>query len=102
MHGARKSLADAGDKVTEDEKSAIEAAAADLEEALKGDDKAAIEAKMQKLSEVSATLAQKMYADDAAASAEAQGAAGSTGSGAASDDGDTVDAEFEEVDDDRK
>ncbi|MEM1433115.1 MAG: molecular chaperone DnaK [Pseudomonadota bacterium] len=102
VHGARKSLADAGDKVTDDEKTAIEAAATDLEEALKGDDKEAIEAKMQKLSEVSATLAQKMYADDAAATGDAGPAAGDTDGGAAGDDGNTVDAEFEEVDDDRK
>ncbi|MED5581733.1 MAG: molecular chaperone DnaK, partial [Pseudomonadota bacterium] len=61
VHGARKAVEEAGDKATEEEKTAIQTAATELEEALKGDDKADIEAKMQTLSEASATLAQKMY-----------------------------------------
>jgi molecular chaperone DnaK len=104
VHAARKAVTDAGDKATEEEKSAIESAASALEEALKGDDKAAIEAKMQALSEASASLAQKMYAEEAAA-AGADGAPGADGgadgaSGGA--DSDAVDAEFEEVKDDDK
>ena len=93
VHGARKAVEEAGDKATEEEKTAIQTAAAELEEALKGDDKADIEAKMQTLSEASATLAQKMYAEPG------EGAAGE----ATSDDdlGDAVDAEFEEVKDDK-
>ena len=55
---------------------------------------------MQALSAASAGLAQKMYEEQAAA-AEAAGGA-DTGAGGASDDGDTVDAEFEEVDDNKK
>lgn len=101
VHGARKAVTDAGDKATDDEKAAIEAAATDLEEAIKGEDKDAIEAKMQKLSEVSATLAQKMYADDAAGP-DMAAAGPDVADGDANDDGSTVDAEFEEVDDDRK
>jgi molecular chaperone DnaK len=99
VHAARKTVTDAGDKATEEEKSAIETAATALEEALQGDDKADIEAKIQVLSEASATLAQKMYAEQAAAGAD--GAPGADGAGAdgASGDGDTVDAEFEEVKD---
>lgn len=56
-------IADAGDKVTEEEKTAIEAALVALEAAIKGDDKAAIEAKIEELSKVSAPVAQKMYAE---------------------------------------
>ena len=93
IHGARKAVEDAGDKATEEEKSAIEAAATDLEEALKSEDKDAIEAKVKVLSEASAELAQKMYAEQAQA-------AGGDGEGAS--DGDAVDAEFEEVKDEKE
>jgi molecular chaperone DnaK len=104
VHAARKSVTDAGDKATDEEKAAIETAASALEEALKTDDKADIEAKMQALSEASASLAQKLYAEQAGgagADAAGAGAAGAADDGNA--DSDTVDAEFEEVkDDDRK
>jgi molecular chaperone DnaK len=100
VHGARKAVEDAGDKATDEEKAAIEAAASDLEEALKGDDKDAIEAKMQTLSQASAGLAQKMYEEQGQA-ADADGGQ-SAGEGASGDDGATVDAEFEEVQDDDK
>jgi molecular chaperone DnaK len=90
IHGARKAVEDAGDKATDDEKTAIEAAATDLEEALQGEDKDAIEAKIKTLSEASATLAQKMYAE------EAQAAEGAPQEEASGPD-DAVDAEFEEV-----
>ena len=70
-----------------------------MEDALKNGDKADIEAKTQTLSEASANLAQKMYAE------EAQQAQSGTDDSATSDsadgDSDTVDAEFEEVDDDK-
>ena len=96
-HAARKAVQDAGDKATDAEKEAIENAASALEEAVKQEDKAEIEAKMQALSEASATLAQKMYAE------QAQDAAAESGAGDDGAGGDTVDAEFEEVkDDDRK
>jgi len=94
VHGARKAVQEAGDKATDAEKEAIETAAAELEEALKGDDKDAIEAKMQTLSQASATLAQKMYEEQAAEAGEA-------GSAEAPAD-DAVDAEFEEVKDEDK
>ncbi|MDH3640511.1 MAG: molecular chaperone DnaK [Gammaproteobacteria bacterium] len=92
IHAARKAVTDAGDKATDAEKEAIETAAAALEEAIKTDDQADIEAKMQALSEASATLAQKMYEEQAQAAPDGDGAAGEPA------DGDTVDAEFEEVD----
>ena len=98
IHGARKAVTDAGDKATAEEKQAIEQAASDLEEAIKGDNKEDIEAKIQALSEASATLAQKMYAEQAEAGAQPGGADGASAD-AAADDGDTVDAEFEEIDD---
>ena len=93
IHGARKAVEDAGDTATEEEKTAIEAAAADLEEALKGDDKDALEEKIKVLSEASAELAQKMYAEQAQAAGEP---------GEAAPDGDAVDAEFEEVKEDKE
>jgi molecular chaperone DnaK len=102
VHSIRKALGEHGDKISADEKSAIEAAIKDAEEALKGSDKAAIEAKTEALAKVSQKLGEKVYA-------ETQGAAGAAGAGAApggagggdakKDDGDVVDAEFTEVKD---
>lgn len=96
IHATRKTLEEAGDKATDDEKSAIEAAIADLEEALKGDDKDNIEAKTNALTEASSSLAQKLYAEQAA---QAEAAGGAEQGDSASQDDDVVDAEFEEVKD---
>ncbi len=98
VHSARKAIADAGDKVTQQEKDAVESATKDLEAALKAEDKAGIEAKIQALSAASATLAQKMYESQSAAdgAGKAGGGAGGSSSGP---DGDALDAEFEEVKD---
>ena len=93
IHGARKAVEDAGDKATDEEKSSIEAAAAELEEALQGEDKDTIEDKIKVLSEASAGLAQKMYAEQAEAAGDA---------GQDAPDGDAVDAEFEEVKEDKE
>jgi molecular chaperone DnaK len=101
IHGARKAVVDAGETATDEEKSAIETAATELEEELKGEDKEAIEAKMQTLSQASAGLAQKMYEEQAQAAA-ADGAQPEDGASAEPEDGETVDAEFEEVKDDDK
>jgi molecular chaperone DnaK len=98
IHAVRKTLNEAGDKVSDSEKASIEAAIKDLEEALEGSDKEAIESKTQKLTEVSAELAQKMYADQAE-QAQAGGQDGAQSSATADD---AVDAEFEEVKDDDK
>ncbi|MDF1763862.1 MAG: molecular chaperone DnaK [Oleibacter sp.] len=94
IHATRKTLEEAGDKATEDEKAAIETAISDLEVAMKGNDKDDIEAKSAALSEASAPLAQKMYAEQAEAAKAAEGA-DAKDSGNADDD--VVDAEFEEV-----
>ena len=93
IHGARKAVEDAGDKATDEEKTAIETAASELEEALKSEEKDAIEDKINVLSEASAGLAQKMYAEQTQASGE-------TDQDAA--EGDAVEAEFEEVKDDKE
>ena len=95
IHATQKTLEEAGDKATDEEKAAINAAITELEEALKGDDKEAIEAKTTALTEASSALAQKMYAEQAAA-----GEAGAEAEGGNEDD--AVDAEFEEVKDDEK
>ena len=94
VHSTRKMIAEAGDKVTAEEKTAIEAALVALEAAVKGDDKAAIEAKVEELSKVSAPVAQKMYAEQGQ---PAEGAAQHAEPEAKHDD--VVDAEFEEVKD---
>ncbi len=98
VHATRKTVEEAGDKATDEEKSAIEAACAEAEEALKGDDKDAIEAAGQKVAEASATLAQKLYAEQAA-QAEQPGAGPEAEAQPAED---VVDAEFEEVRDEDK
>ena len=92
VHSTRKMVTEAGDKVTAEEKAAIEAAVVALEAAVKGDDKAAIEAKVEELSKVSAPVAQKMYAEQGQ---PADGAAHQAEPEAKHDD--VVDAEFEEV-----
>ena len=101
MNATRKTLEEAGDKAEDDEKSAIEAAIADAESALKGDDLSAIQAATTKLTEASGNLAQKLYAEQAAAAES--GAAGEDAAHAEAEPAeDVVDAEFEEVRDDDK
>ncbi|MAZ66397.1 MAG: molecular chaperone DnaK [Kangiellaceae bacterium] len=100
VHGTKKTLEEAGDKVTDDERTAIEAAIKDLEEALKGSDKDEIEAKTKALSDASSKMAERMYQANAEQGAEAQTADAEASSGPAQDD--VVDAEFEEVKDDKK
>jgi molecular chaperone DnaK len=94
-HATRKMIVEAGDKVSAEEKASIEKAIGDLEAAVKGDDKAEIEAKMTALSQASAPLAQKMYAEQPQAGEPAK-----DGAEAKSGD-DVVDAEFEEVKDNK-
>ncbi len=96
IHGARKAVADAGEKATQEEKDGIESAASELEDALKGENKEEIEAKISALSEASAGLAQKMYAEQAEAGQQEAEAGGSN------EDNDAVEAEFEEVKEDEK
>jgi len=100
IHAARKTLEEAGEHATADEKAAIEAAIEEAEAAVKGDDKDAIEAATNKLTEATGSVAQKMYAAQASAAADAGGEQGSTEQAEAGDD--VVDAEFEEVSDNDK
>ncbi len=99
VHATRKTLEEAGDKATEDEKKAINEAIEALEEALKGNDKAEIEAKTQALTEASGSLAQRLYAEAAQQEGAAQGDADAA---TEATDEDVVDAEFEDVNDDEK
>jgi len=100
VHAARKTVEEAGEHATDDERAAIEAAIAETEDAIKGDDAAAMEAATTKLTEATGGVAQKMYAAQQAAGE----AAGAESSDAETDvpEGDVVDAEFEEVREDKR
>ena len=101
ISATKKTLEEAGDKATEEEKAAIEEAITEAEAALKANDKEAIAAATTKLTEASSSLAQKMYAEQAAQAGEAGADAGEGAQQAdAADDG-VVEAEFEEVKDDK-
>jgi molecular chaperone DnaK len=92
IHSTKQTLEELKDEVSEDEKSAIETAISELEESMKGEDKEAIDAKVQTLSEKAQPLAEKAQAKASAAEGEAE----------SSDAGDdVVDADFEEVKDDK-
>ena len=97
IHAAEKTLKDAGDKVSGEERHNVENAISDLKAVLDEGDKDTIEKKAAALAEASAGIAQKLYAEQAAAAGEGEPAA----DGDAGTD-DVVDAEFEEVDDDKK
>ncbi len=103
IHATEKTLQEAGDKVPAADKTAAEEAIAALKTAAEGDDIESIQAKMQALQEVSMKIGQALYQQGDAG--EAEGApgedAGTTSEGASSDDT-VVDADFEEVDDDKK
>ena len=99
VHAARKTLEEAGEHATDEERASIEAAIADTEEAIKGDDAAVMEAATTKLTEATGGVAQKMYAAQ-----QAEGASSETATEEAddADQGDVVDAEFEEVKEDKR
>jgi molecular chaperone DnaK len=94
VHATRSSIKEMGDKISEDERKAIEDAIANVEEAMQGDDKETIEQAVEKLSEAGQVIYQKA-AEQAQAEQEASAEAGAA-------DDDVVDAEFEEVDEDKK
>ena len=95
IHATKKTLDEAGDKASDEEKDAINSAITELEEAVKGDDVADMEAKTKTLTDASGNLAQKMYAE--AQAAEEGAAAGAAEEGGSDDNAEAVDAEFEEV-----
>jgi molecular chaperone DnaK len=98
VHATKKTLEEAGDKATDEEKDAINAAITSVEEAIKADDLEQIEKATKELTEASSGLAEKMYAEQAAAGADGSNA----GEGAEPADDEAVDAEFEEVKEDEK
>jgi molecular chaperone DnaK len=100
VHSTRKMLQEVGDKATDEEKAAVEAAVKDLEEALKTDDKIAIESKTAALTEASGAIAQKMYTDGAKQAQDATADSSRDKDTKGSED--AVDAEFEEVKEDNK
>ncbi len=105
IHATKKTLEEAGDKATDEEKDAINNAITVLEETLKNDDKAEIEAKTKDLTDASTNLAEKLYAEAQAQGGDADGAAGPGGAGGPGDgssDDEAVDAEFEEVKEEAK
>jgi molecular chaperone DnaK len=106
IHAVTKSMKDAGDKVSADEKETIERAVSALKEAMKSDDKDAIEAKTKDLTDASSKMAERLYAagqgqPDQGASSEGH-QEGSAGTGQEKKKDNVVDAEFEEVKDDKK
>ena len=101
VHAARKTLEEAGEHATDDERAAIEAAITEVEGTIQGDDAAAMEAATTKLTEATGGVAQKMYAAQQTEGAAA-GAEGAEAQSEEADQGDVVDAEFEEVKDDKR
>ena len=94
VHATRKSISEAGDNLTDEEKDAVEAATVKLEEAIKQDSLEAIEEATKNLNEVLTPLTQKLYPQAEEGSSDA--------SEESSSDENTVDAEFEEVKEEEK
>ena len=98
IHATEKSLEEMGDKVEQEERMQIENAIKDLKDVLDKDDKDIIETKTQALAQASSKLAERMYAQNDAGGTDAGSDAGAQEAGV---DDDVVDAEFEEVDDNK-
>ena len=97
VHATEKMLQELGEKAEPEERAGIEAAVSELKDAVGGDNKDVIEAKVKALSEASAGLAQKLYAEQ---TEEAGSDGGTDESSGGVDDDNVVDAEFEEVESD--
>jgi molecular chaperone DnaK len=102
IHATEKALAEHGSKIGENERRAIENAIADLKEAVKGDDAEAIKAKTNTLAQASMKLGEAMYRQAEQSAAGGQGPDGGAGGAGGGPKEDVVDAEFTEVDDDKK
>jgi molecular chaperone DnaK len=98
VHATRSSLKEMGDKLSEDERKGVEQAIDDVEKAMKGDDKAAIDQAVESLSKAGQVIYQKAAQETQGQQEARQEAPGQAPSG----DDDVVDAEFEEVDEDKK
>lgn len=103
IHATRKSIQDLGDQVDDAEKASVETAIKELDEVLKSDDKDAIEANTNTLVQASGKIAEKAYKQQAEGAAATEGAGAKAASGDSGKTGgdDVVDAEFEEVKDDK-
>jgi molecular chaperone DnaK len=102
IHATEKSLKDLGDKVDNDERTRIQGAITDLREAMKGDDKDAIEAKTTALSEAAGNLAERVYAQNQEPGSNQEQPSGRSAEPSEASGDDVVDAEFEEVDENKK
>ena len=105
IYSTEKSLTEFGDKLDAGDKASIEQAVSELREVLDSDDTETVKAKTEALAQASMKLGEAMYSAQAAEGAEgptADAGAGSDGQQQASGDDDVVDADFEEVDDDKK
>jgi len=102
IHASEKSLKDLGDQVEDSEKTAIETAITELKEAVAGDDKALIETKTTALTEVAGKVAEKAYTQSQQQEGGAADAGAEQAAGADATEDEVVDAEFEEVKDDKK
>ncbi|SFV87724.1 Chaperone protein DnaK [hydrothermal vent metagenome] len=100
IHSTKQMIEELGDEVSEDEKTPINAAIEELETAMKGEDKEEMDAKVQSLSEAAQPLTEKAQAKAGASAEGGDGFTDAANAGAA-DDG-VVDADFEEVDDNKK
>jgi len=100
MHATTKAMADAGDKITAEEKSELEKAVAELKEVIKSNDKDAIEAKTKALTDISGKMSERLYAKSGAEQQpHAQTSEEQTSTGSTENKENVVDAEFEEVKD---
>ena len=101
IHATTKAMADAGDKITADERSQLESAISALKEVIKSDDKAKIEAAIKTLTDASGKMSERLYAKPSEGEQQqAGGAEQAAGAGSSKKEhADVVDAEFEEVKD---
>ena len=102
IHGTKKSMTDHADKLEDGEKEKIEAAVKDLEEAISSDDKAKIEEKSKALAESAQKFGEKVYASQQNPTGQNQQANSTDANSEKTVDGDVVDAEFEEVNEEKK
>ncbi|HEV1999195.1 MAG TPA: molecular chaperone DnaK [Xanthobacteraceae bacterium] len=102
VHTTEKSLKEYGEKIGAPDRTAIENAISDLKEAAKGEDPDAIQAKTQTLAQVSMKLGEAMYQAQQPGAGEPGPGDGTPGGAAGGKKEDVVDAEFTEVDDDKK
>jgi molecular chaperone DnaK len=104
IYQTEKNLSEHGDKIAAEDKTKIEEAVASLKKAMEGTDHMAIESATQTLTTASHKLAEEMYKKASASTATGSGAdgGGGTGAGETKTDEKVVDAEFEEVDKDKK